>query len=551
MSASYSYPGIYIQELPLSAHTITPAPTSIAAFVGYAHPWKTSPANFNTAIQLFSFSDYEANFGGLYTSGMISSDLARAVYEFFLNGGTNAYVVALQPNAYEITASGLISLGTFGLGSGMISATAQIIPDSSNASAGMLVTALEPVDMVPMTVTVSNIRVASPPPAGSPVYNTFDMVISYGTRIETYRNLGIGASSGTAPDKAINGISSLISIAPITTGGSLGTSFAGGSATSAPPPISVTPALTGLPGTFATSFSAADFIGGAGAPGPFDTDSSLDKVEIFNLLLVPGVADNSVISAALAFAERKRAFTILDPPQNAPAAGSGSIDTLMTSFPMSQNGALYFPYLLSTDPVTSNPIAMAPGGYVAGVYAATDTSRGVWKAPAGIGTPLLDTVGPVATGVMNDMRQGVLNNASVNCLRQFNSIGTVVFGARTLVSANQAFAQSKYVPVRRMTLFIEQTLIANLKWVVFEPNDEPLWLAIRTSIEAFLLSLFNQQALQGSTPSQAFQVKCDATTTTSSDQQNGIVNIVVGVALLKPAEFVVIKIAQIAGQTAG
>jgi hypothetical protein len=125
----------------------------------------------------------------------------------------------------------------------------------------------------------------------------------------------------------------------------------------------------------------------------------------------------------------------------------------------------------------------------------------------------------------------------------------VVYGARTLVANDDAFAQSKYVPVRRMTLFIEQTLVSNLKWVVFEPNDQPLWLAIKAEIEAFLLSLFNQQALQGSTPSDAFQVKCDATTTSPQDQQNGIVNIVVGVALLKPAEFVVIKIAQIAGQT--
>jgi phage tail sheath protein FI len=126
----------------------------------------------------------------------------------------------------------------------------------------------------------------------------------------------------------------------------------------------------------------------------------------------------------------------------------------------------------------------------------------------------------------------------------------VVWGARTTVAKNQAFAQSMYVPVRRMTLFIEQTLLANLRWVVFEPNDEPLWTAIRSSIESFMLSLFKQGALQGSTPSQAFQVKCDSTTTTSTDQQNGIVNIVVAFAPLKPAEFVIIEIAQLAGQTA-
>jgi hypothetical protein len=166
---------------------------------------------------------------------------------------------------------------------------------------------------------------------------------------------------------------------------------------------------------------------------------------------------------------------------------------------------------------------------------------------------LTGTTGPVPTGVMNDMQQGVLNSPTspttpVNCLRTFGS-STVVYGARTLVGTNTAFAQSKYVPVRRMTLFIEQSLVTSLTWVVFEPNDEPLWLAIRMTIEAFLLSLFNQGALQGSTPSEAFQVKCDSTTTSPADQQNGVVNIVIGVALLKPAEFVVITISQLAGQT--
>lgn len=149
---------------------------------------------------------------------------------------------------------------------------------------------------------------------------------------------------------------------------------------------------------------------------------------------------------------------------------------------------------------------------------------------------------------MTDRRQGVLNLAGVNCLRSFPGLGTVVFGARTLVAANPAFQQNKYVPVRRMTLFIEQTLLQNLKWVVFEPNDEPLWLAIRSTIENFMLSLFNQAALQGSKPSEAFQVKCDRTTTTQDDINNGIVNIVVAFAPLKPAEFVVIKIAHLAGQ---
>jgi phage tail sheath protein FI len=173
----------------------------------------------------------------------------------------------------------------------------------------------------------------------------------------------------------------------------------------------------------------------------------------------------------------------------------------------------------------------------------------VWKAPAGLATTLLDTTGVVTPGgLMTDSRQGVLNTIGVNCIRSFPGAGTVVFGARTLVSANVAFQQWKYVPVRRMALFLEQTLKANLPWVIFEPNDEPLWVSIRTSIESFMLSLFNQGAFAGSTPSDSFQVKCDSTTTTPDDQANGVVNIIVGFAPLRPAEFVVVKIAQLAGQ---
>jgi len=524
MSVSVSYPGIYIQELPLSAHTITPAPTSIAAFVGYTHPLRTQ--SFNTAVRLFSFTDYETQFGGLYTSGLVDANVARAVFQFFLNGGSDAYVVGLQPKLRD--ANGFV-LGTLGGPTGLnFTATVTTQP----AGNGMVFTALEPADRVPMKVTINNLR-ASSPIAGSPL-NTFDVIIAYGARIETFRGVVIGGDPNLAPDKKINSASTLVTVAP-PSGNGFGTSLAANTSAAS----SIT-----LPATFATTFSPQDFV------NVFEANTSLDKVEIFNLLLVPGVADSLVVSAALSFAENKRAFAILDPPPTAPANGPNSIDTLMTAFPKSQNGALYFPYLLSTDPVTATTIAEPPSGFVAGIYAAIDASRGVWKAPAGLATTVRNTVGQVSTGLMNDPQQGVLNLASVNCLRSFVGVGTVVWGARTLVADNDAFAQSKYVPVRRMTLFLEQTLYANLRWVVFEPNDEPLWLAIRSSIEAFLLGLFNQGALQGSKPSDAFQVKCDATTTTPADQQNGIVNIVVAFAPLRPAEFVIIKIAQLAGQTA-
>jgi phage tail sheath protein FI len=406
---------------------------------------------------------------------------------------------------------------------------------------------------VAMNVTVTNVR-NSPKPVTNAV---FDVVVTYGTQVETYRGVSLDPLDGRLPGAAINALSHLISASAGATG--WGTAIA----TVPVPPISITYAT---PAGLATGFSSADFLTNAdgGPGGVFDANSSLDNVEIFNLLMVPGVTDNAVVSAALAFAERKRAFAIIDPPPQAPAFGSSAsapepiadwmsglpLSGISYSLPVSQNGALYFPYLVSTDLITGKQIPMPPSGFVAGIYAQTDASRGVWKAPAGLATTVLNTAGPVPSGVMNDPQQGVLNLDSINCLRHFSGIGTVVWGARTLVANNQAFAQSMYVPVRRMTLFIEQTLVANLRWVVFEPNDDPLWTAIRASIEAFLLSLFRQGALQGSTPSQAFQVLCDSTTTSPTDQQNGIVNIVVAFAPLKPAEFVIIQIAQLAGQTA-
>jgi phage tail sheath protein FI len=537
MSLSPSYPGIYIQELPLDTHTITPAPTSIAAFVGYTHPWKTPI--FGQAIQCFSFTDFQNNFGGLYTSGYISSDVARAVYQFFQNGGTNAFVVGLQPEALSSTDS---SLGVFGNGSPDLFFSASM---KVNGPAGFALAALEPCDIIPMTATVSNMR-ASTSTSG---FDTFDLVLTYGTRVEVYRGINFTIAPGQPKslDKLINGVSSLVTVSPLTAG-TYGAAFPPATPLPIPLPAPVTNFSITLPAGFSGTYSASDFV------TQFQENSALDNLEIFNLLLIPGISDNTVVSAALAFAERKRAFAILDPPQQYAAVATPtvpSIDSYAQSMPTSQNGALYFPYLKSTDLLTGSPITMPPSGYVAGVYASTDSSRGVWKAPAGIATALLGTTGPVPSGLMNDQQQGVLNLDAVNCLRAFNSVGTVVYGARTLVGAqaNTAFPQSVYVPVRRMTLFIEQTLVANLKWVVFEPNDWPLWLAIRMEIESFLLALFNQGALQGSTPSAAFQVKCDSTTTTPANQQAGIVNIVVAVALLKPAEFVIIKISQIAGQT--
>ena len=523
MPVTPSFPGLYIEELPLNAHTITAAPTSITVLVGYSHPYKTR--NPGRAVRLFSFSEYEREFGGAFVTGLIRPDLPDAVSQFFLNGGSDAYVVGLTPKFRDSAGAvvGLFSNAAF-------QPTAKVLGTVANT--GLVLTALEPTDSVPMRVSISNLRSSSA--TGTPL-DIFDVTITYGSRVETYRGVTVLGTAPVLPDAAINGLSTLVRVAPNSAG--FGTGFAG--------PVTVTFGQT-LPGGFNSTFSAQDFT------DVFQADTSLDKVQIFNILLTPGVSDSAINSAALAFAERKRAFVVLDPPQAAAADASDPlltpIETLIDAVPKSQNGAIYFPYLLSTNPVTGQTVEVAPSGYVAGIFSREDLNRGVWKAPAGLETTVLNTVGVVPRGRMTDPRHGVLNLLGINCLRTFPGTGTVVFGARTLVSTNPAFAQSKYVPVRRMTLFIEQTLLANLRWVVFEPNDEPLWISIRTSIENFMLSLFNQGALQGSKPSDAFQVKCDATTTTQDDINNGIVNIIVAFAPLKPAEFVIIKIAQLAGQ---
>jgi phage tail sheath protein FI len=508
MPITPTYPGLYIEELASNARTITAAPTSVTVIIGYTHPFKTK--NFRKAVQVFSFTEYEREFGDLYASGVLDNNVPYAVNQFFLNGGSNAYIIGLEAQARNSSGAYLSA-----------------IPTAQATVGNVVFSALEPTDLVSMVVTVDNLQSSDA---------VADITIGYGSRAEIYRGVTLDSADETNfIEERINGVSALVTVASVSAG--YGTTFTAGSRV---------PLTASWPAAFSTIFSASDFT------DIFQQDSTLDKIPIFNLLIVPGVTDNGIWSAALAFCERKHAFVILDPPRQAAADGTLGLPKIadsLGSLPTSTNGALYFPYLRCTDPLTSSVMELPPSGSVAGLFARTDVNRGVWKAPAGIEAVLTNTLGVVERGVMTDQRQGTLNPIGVNCIRTFPSVGTVVFGARTQVTANTAFQQWRYVPVRRVALFLEQTLLNNLGWVVFEPNDEKLWVSIRTSIDNFMLSLFNQGAFQGSTPSKAFKVICDSTTTTQQDIDNGIVNIVVAFAPLKPAEFVIIKIAQLAGQT--
>jgi phage tail sheath protein FI len=213
------------------------------------------------------------------------------------------------------------------------------------------------------------------------------------------------------------------------------------------------------------------------------------------------------------------------------------------------NAAIYFPRILVGDPLNNGQLdSFAPGGAIAGIFAQTDMTAGVWKAPAGINAVMQGVQGFSlgGSGALTDADSEKLNPAGINSLRNFPTYGSVVWGARTLKGADVPASDWKYVPVRRLAYYIEESVVSGIKWATFEPNDETLWAGIRISVGVFMQTLFRQGAFQGATPSQAYFLKCDATTTSLADIGNGIVNIVIGFAPIKPAEFVVLTIQQTA-----
>jgi len=263
---------------------------------------------------------------------------------------------------------------------------------------------------------------------------------------------------------------------------------------------------------------------------------------------LPGVTIPAVVTAAVAYCQKRRAFLILDSPAIVKTPDQMRQAVANGVFPQTSNAAVYYPWVVIPDQQNHGQARItSPGGTIAGVFATTDASRGLWKAPAGIGACLVGVEGLEDT--LTDADNGRLSPLGVNCLRTFPAEGNVVWGARTLAGTDQTPSDWKYIPVRRLGLFIEESLYRGTQWAVFEPNAEPLWAALRLNISVFMQELFRQGAFQGATPQEAFFVKCDADTTTQVDIENGVLNILIGFAPLMPAEFVVLKITQLAGQT--
>ncbi len=516
-----TYPGVYIEELPSGVRTITGVSTSTTAFVGRA---RKGPVDI--PVEIHSFGEFDSIFGGLWDQGPMSF----SVQQYFLNGGQTAVIVRVVHGATATATRFSIPGGAGDLlldssSPGDWSKNLQIAIDTNTSDSANLF----------------NITVSDPgPPAGT----------GSGAS-EIIRNLSADVTSSRFLTPILAQQSRFVRVAPVA------------GAIHKPDPTAV--------GAPITSTSAGSVAGGDGdaiqdadvndAAGPIGKHGmyALEDQDIFNILVLSPLDFGADVqagtwSAAAGYCRDRRAFLIVDPPDGtitppATAANSGFAALAATLAPSSleaQYAAYYFPRVMATNPLTRVPQEFAPSGAIAGIFARTDSARGVWKAPAGLEAGISGILDLAYN--LTDGENGVLNPLGVNCLRTFNLMGSVVWGSRT-VQGNDALASDwKYIPVRRLALYIEESLFRGTQWVVFEPNDEPLWAQIRLNVGAFMQNLFRQGAFQGKTPRDAYFVKCDAETTTQNDINLGVVNILVGFAPLKPAEFVVIKIQQMAGQ---
>jgi phage tail sheath protein FI len=369
-----------------------------------------------------------------------------------------------------------------------------------------------------------------------------DPVTQQITQTETFLNVSVSGTDARYVPAVLEQNSSLVRVAKASNGTPI-------VPTATPTPT--TTAVAAANGADGSGVGDAQF-NGTGLETAKKGIFALRKADLFNILCIPpynGTADvgSTVITDAVAYCEKRRAFFLIDSPSGWTDKDKAKNGVTAFVGTPSKNAALFFPRLTKPNPVNDYQMEdFAPCGAVAGIFARTDTNRGVWKAPAGLDATLVGV--PKLSVPLTDAENGELNPLGVNCLRTMPAVGAVVWGARTTQGNDQLASEWKYIPVRRTALYIEESLYRGTQWVVFEPNDEPLWAQIRLNVGAFMNTLFRQGAFQGMTPKDAYFVKCDKETNPQNDVDRGIVNIIVGFAPLKPAEFVVIKLQQIAGQ---
>jgi uncharacterized protein len=509
MSAALNYPGVYVEEVPSTVRTITGVATSITAFVGRARrgPMDDDPQG-RSPVRIHSFADFERTFGGLWDEAPMSF----AVNHYFQNGGSDALIVRVGAGALTPASLVRASVTLRAASPGTWGNEIEVTIDHRDGRGGVL---------------------------AAPLFN-----LALRDRATDAREAYFGLSTDAAHPRAIERVLLDSSLARATVA-------AGGArpAVTALPPAAL-PRLVG--GQDGGTVGSGQILDGAGIQAAKRGMYALQRADLFNILVIPPYSPTTDVGTAelanaVTYCRERRAILLVDPPTGVTTVAG--VTTHADSVGRHDHAALFFPRLRAPNPLRDNALqTFAPSGAVAGVLARTDANRGVWKSAAGIEATLNGV--PSLADKLTDQQNGELNPLGVNCLRDFPIYGRVAWGARTLAGADALASEWKYLAVRRMAFFLEESLFRGTQWVVFEPNDEPLWSQIRLNVGAFLQNLFRQGAFKGRTPREAYFVKCDAETTTQNDIDLGIVNIAVGFAPLKPAEFVVIKLQQIAGDIA-
>ena len=529
VSPQVSHPGVYVQEVPSDVHTVTPVATSNTAFLGRALRGPVSQP-----VTCFTWGDYVATFGDV---DEISS-LSYAVSDFFRNGGGTAVVARVfAPASLQAGPHGAVdgtASATLGTGDGG-TVLAASSPGSWGNDLRFRVTRTQSSHVLEQVAQAQGVTLDQ----------LFDLSIyDSGTKTtEMFQNVTV--SSGARRIDDVLARDSVLAVA-----------FPGADQ---PPENAGTSRSDWWNDTAPDVWTPATG-GDDGRPLQDDEVSqgidALDRADLINLMVIPPYVPDpngpspfkdvpkEVWNAAAEYCQKRRAVLLVDAPRDwtVQKAVESSISQVLSP---SENAAIYFPWLVQGDtPRLGAQRRYPPAASVAGVIARTDATRGVWKAPAGLDAGVDATAPSVA---IRDAENGELNPLGINCLRTMPAAGTVVWGARTTVGDDRLANQWKYLPVRRMALFLEESLHRSTQWAVFEPNDEPLWASLRLNIGTFMDNLFRQGAFEGRSAADAYFVHCGAATTTQSDIDRGIVNIVVGFAPLKPAEFVVLHLQQSAG----
>lgn len=513
---NFTFPQVHISPFSSRLRAIDGVGTSVTAFVGRA---RCGPED--APVRVRSFADYQRAFGGLWEH----SSMSYAVLQYFQNGGGDALVVRVQNGGAAATLS---------LPGGL-----QLIACSRGAWGNALRVRVEHTEPSLADDTLFKLSILD---TASGVAEQFDQ-------------LSIQRSSSRFVNAILQQQSKLVR-----TSGAMPTARPTAHAL---PPAGADPLRDDLG---STPFNAD------GSDGLEITDDQLSLPSLeaakrglwalqnatpFNLLCIPplGLSPGRDINArtrnaAARYCQQRRAIYLVDPLASwtsaAHVVGSDGLDGTAWGMARIANVALYFPAVMQPDPLQGDRLTrFAPCGAVAGVIARTDGNRGVWKAPAGRDATLYGVPALAVSISSTENRQ--LNALGVNCLRALPMIGRVVWGARTMLGADRLGSQWKYLAVRRLALHIEASLEQGTQWCAFEVNDEPLWGQLRLAVEAFMASLFRDGAFQGDRSSEAYFVKCGRDTTAAGDIARGIVNIEVGFAALRPAEFIVIRVQQAAG----